>query len=481
MAISTPDFCKKKGFMYPSNDLYGGLAGFYDYGHHGKSLKNNFENKWRKYFLNLSNDYVEIEASEIMHKDVFKASGHLDNFVDPVAISKTGQLERADHLVSKHLKKMVEGYSTKKLFDLIKKNNIKSSVDGSDIVKVDVMNLMFPINMGRGVEAYLRPETAQSPYINFKRQHEYLRKKIPVGLASIGRAYRNEISPRNFTIRQRGFTQAELQIFFNPEKINECDDFKSVENYVLRILPGDDRKKVIEVKAKELAKKIPVFYVYHLVMVQKFYYEVLNFKKEVIRFAELKDDEKAFYNKYHYDIEADLKGLGWTEIGGVHYRTDHDLKGHQKQSSQNQEVLDDKTGKKYIPHVLELSFGVDRNIYALIDLNLKEKDGNNLLSLAPFLSPVKIAVFPLLKNKPELVSKARQVFDDLKKDYDVVFDATGSIGRRYARQDEIGTPLCLTVDFESLDDDSITIRYRDTSEQDRIKIKDLKKIIDEKI
>ena len=239
MTIELASFFKKKGFIYPSSEIYGGLAGFYDYGHMGTLLKRNFENLWRKYFLSLNPNYFEIETANVMHEKVFKASGHLENFIDPIVnCSKCNFNDRADHFVESHLDKKVEGFSQEQLTELINETGLKCPKCQSNFKPVSVINMMFPLKMGVGSAntSYLRPETAQSPYVNFKLQYELLRKKLPLGLALIGRAYRNEISPRNLTLRQREFTQAELQIFFNPAKVNEHKHFDLVKDYKLRIM-----------------------------------------------------------------------------------------------------------------------------------------------------------------------------------------------------------------------------------------------------
>jgi len=487
-------FFKKKGFIYPSSEIYGGVAGLYDYGHLGTLLKHNFENLWRKYFLGLNDNFFEIETANIMHENVFRASGHLENFSDPLAkCSKCDHVERADHLVERSLKKRVEGFTPEQLTELIKKNNIKCPNCKSYFQQVAQLNMMFPLQMGAVTsnKAYLRPETAQSPYVNFKTQYEIQRKKMPLGLAIIGRAYRNEISPRNLTLRQREFTQAELQIFFNPARVNEHPDFDSVKNYKLLTLMEEDRSKdkVIERTAAELLKKgLPKFYVYHLVKIQQFYLEQLKIPKEKFRLYQLDDKEKAFYNKYHFDLEIELSEHGFTEVGGLHYRTDHDLSGHQKISKQGMEVMEEnadgnnKPGEKFIPHVLELSFGVDRNVYALLDLNYEDdkERGNIVLKLPRKLTPFFCGVFPLVKNKPEVVEMAEKVYAELKCCYSCLYDETASIGRRYARADEIGVQYCITIDFDTLQDEAVTIRDRDSTKQERIKIKDLKQKLFEK-
>ncbi|MEK6863434.1 MAG: glycine--tRNA ligase [Nanoarchaeota archaeon] len=489
-------FCKKKGFVYPSSEIYGGLAGLYDYGHLGTKLKHNFENVWRKFFLNLNDNFFEIETANIMHENVFKASGHLENFIDPlVSCSKCDMTERADHFLQTKVKERFEGFSPEQLTKLIRKHNLTCLKCGSELKPVSVMNMMFPLQLGigKGNRAFLRPETAQSPFVNFRLQYELQRKKLPLGLAVVGRAYRNEISPRNFMLRQREFTQAEMQIFFNPAKLSEHRHFYLVQDYKIQTLLVKDRqenenhgrtkteaKEIVERTAEELVKcGLPQFYVYYLVKIQQFYLDVLKIPKERLRFYELDEKERAFYNKYHFDIEIELQEFGFTEVGGLHYRTDHDLRGHEKISGEKMEVFDEESGSRFIPHVLELSFGVDRNVYALLDLSFDENKerGNIVLHLPPKLTPFFCAVFPLVKNKPELTAKAEEVFARIKNIFPCFYDEAASVGRRYARADEIGTFVCCTVDFQSLEDSTVTLRSRETTRQIRVKISELPSLL----
>lgn len=474
-------FCKRKGFIYPTCEIYGGLAGFYDYGPLGTLFKRNFENLWREYFLGLDDNFSEIQASEIMHENTFVASGHLKNFTDFVAFCEKGHSDRADHLLEKKLGKRCEGLTKEELAEQIEKNNVRCSVCGNPIVSVDILNMMFPLQLGAGTSAraFLRPETAQSPYVNFLRQFEFGRKKLPLGVALVGRAYRNEISPRNFVLRQRAFTQAELQIFFNSSKISKHDSFSEVKSYKLRVMLSSARSKGVQtISCSELSKKIPEFYVYYLAKVQQFYFDILNIPEESFRFYELNDEEKAFYNKYHFDIELNLGSLGWVEVGGVHYRTDHDLKGHQEVSKQSMLVHDESTGEKVLPHVLELSFGVDRNLYSLL-FNAyspnKERE-NVILKLASRLAPYQVALFPLISKGSSYVL-SRKILSELRKTFSVYFDVSGSIGRRYSRQDESGTPYCITVDEDSVKDKSVTIRERDSTKQIRVAISELEQVM----
>lgn len=476
-------FCKKKGFIYPSSEIYGGVAGLYDYGHLGTLLKRKFENLWRNFFLSLNDNSFELETANIMPENVFKASGHLENFIDPIVkCSRCEFSERADHFVESKLGKRAEDLSPEELTMIIENNDFLCPQCKSPFQPVSVINMMFPLQMGAGRSqiAYLRPETAQSPYVNFKRQYELLRKKLPLGLALIGRAYRNEISPRNLTLRMREFTQAELQLFFNPSTIDIHPDFASVKEYSLRLMLTADRKMnmVVERTVEELVQKgFPQFYVYHLAKIQQFYLEIMKIPAEQFRLYQLNDKEKAFYNKYHFDLEVDLADHGFTEVGGLHYRADHDLKGHQEVSKEKMEVIDEASGERFIPHVLELSFGVDRNVYALLDLAYydDEKRGNIVLDLPLAVAPFFCAVFPLVKNKTELVKKAQEVYGNLKTSFSCFYDEVSSVGRRYARADEIGVKYCITIDFESLEDEAVTIRDLKTTKQERVKITELKK------
>ncbi len=487
-ALDLANFCKRKGFIYPSSEIYGGLAGFYDYGHLGTLLKHNFENAWRNYFLKLDRNYFEIDTANIMHESVFKASGHLDNFSDPsINCSKCDFSERADHFIQSATKQRVEGFSPEELTTLVEKNKLVCPKCKSKFKPVTALNMMFPLQLGVGSTSrgFLRPETAQSPYVNFKLQYELQRKKLPLGLALIGKAYRNEISPRNLTLRQREFTQAELQIFFNPNNIGKHPDFASVKNYKLRVLLEEDRKKNVPVErtAGELLKKgLPEFYVYHLVKIQQFYYDVMHVPAAKFRLYQLDDKEKAFYNKYHFDIEVELADHGFTEVGGLHYRTDHDLGGHQRVSKQSMEILEEASGQRFVPHVLEVSFGVDRNVYTLLDLAYDDdqKRGNIVLHLPSSMTPFFCAVFPLVKNKEEVVAKAEEVDSLLQKNgFAPLYDEVASIGRRYARADEIGVKYCITIDFDSLNDQAVTVRDRDTTEQKRMGIEKLSEYLSE--
>jgi len=478
------DIAKRRGFFWQSAQIYGGMAGFYDYAHLGTLLKRKFENLWRGFFLSLDENFYEIETAVIVPKKVFVASGHLEHFVDPVVrCKKCGSVERADHILEDVLGERFEGVSPKELAGIIKRHRIKCGKCGGELVGAGTFNMLMPLEIGAGkakAEAYLTGETAQGAYLNFKLEFEALRRKLPLGLAIVGKAFRNEISPRNALIRMREFSQAELQIFFDPDKINTHPRFGEVKGYKLRLFPVKNRKseKVLEMSASDVVKKLklPRFYVYHMARVQQFYLEMLKLPRKKFRFRELGQEERAFYNRYHWDVELEMTSLGgFKEVGGVHYRTDHDLAGHQRVSRERMVVNVD--GKQFIPHVLELSFGIDRHIYALLELAYTEEKGRTLLRFPRLVSPFDAGVFPLV-DRDGLTEKAREVQKLLKQaGFNVFFDASASIGRRYRRIDEIGVAAGITIDYDSLEKEDCTLRDRDSMEQVRVRIADLPSVL----
>lgn len=466
----------KRGFFYQTAEIYGGKAGFFTYGHLGKLIKNNFESSWRDYFLKLDDNFYEIQSNNILPEQVFQASGHLQNFNDPLVECNSCHFRfRADQFLEDCGIK-TEGLGVEEMSGVIHNNKLKCPKCGGALGSVKWFNMMFPVTIGFAEEkAYLGPETAQAAYITFNQEFEATRKKLPLGLAIIDKAYRNEISPRQLFFRLREFTQAELQIFFDPEEIDNVDEanWNSVKKYEL-ILKPFNQNKLVKMAAEEANKKLslPKFYVYHMAKIQQFYLDVLKIPEKRFRFRELGEEERAFYSKIHWDIELELETLGgFKEVAGIHYRTDHDLKGHAKQSKQNLEIF--YNNKKFIPHVLELSFGVDRNILAFIDLFYKKENERDLFQFPSIIAPIKVAIFPLV-NKDGMDALAREIYDSSKKDLGCFYDDSGSIGRRYRRQDEIGTPFCVTVDSESLKDKTVTLRDRDTMKQNRVKISLLK-------
>lgn len=406
----------KRGFFFPSGEIYGAKAGFWTYGHLGTLMKHKFEGLWRNYFLKLSDNYFEIEDVNILSEEVFKKSGHLKHFHDPL------EDEKGD---------------------------------------VKQFNMMFSVRVGVTQDElmYLRPETAQSPYLAFKREFMALREKLPVGLAVIGRAFRNEINPRQGFFRLREFTQAELQIFFEENKFEV--NFDEIKDYKLRIMDRD-------LKCSSL--KIPKFYTYHLAKIQQFYLEILKVPKDKFRFRELDEKEKAFYNKIHFDIELEMSSIGgFKEVGGLHYRSDHDTKSHNMAINYN--------GKKIYPHVLELSFGVDRHIWALMDILYKKEKERELFLFNKNIAPIEVAIFPLI-NKDKIPEKAEEIYSLIKDSFNCFYDSKGSIGKMYRRMDEIGCIAMLTVDHDSIKNNDVTLRDRDSMKQIRVKIADLKKTLD---
>ncbi len=469
----------KRGFFFPTAEIYGAKAGFWTYGHLGTLMKQQWQNLWKTYFLGLSPDYWEIEGGYILPEKVFQSSGHLANFNDPlVECKKCHTRFRADDFVEEQLKIKTYGLDTSALDKLIKDNTLAcTNCKTKDFDTVKWFNMMFQMQLGatKTEPVYLSPETAQNPFLSFKREFMALRERIPMGLAMIGKAFRNEISPRQGFYRLREFWQAELQIFFDPATINECDDWKPVEKYKLQISFAEKGKAgaVKEVTCDELNKKqqIPKFYAYHMAKIQQFYLDKLQIPKDKFRFRELDSNERAFYNKIHFDMELDLETLGgFKEVGGCHYRTDHDLAGHQKGSNDKLEVL--SNGKKILPHVLELSFGIDRNIWSLLDINYKMEQEREIFSLPAAVAPIQVAVFPLV-NKDKLPEKAEEVYALLKDKFKTVMDAKGSLGKMYRRMDEIGTKATITVDYQTLKDNTVTLRDRDSMQQIRVSVKEL--------
>ena len=359
------ELAKRRGFFWQGSEIYGGLGGFYDYGHLGSEVKRRFENLWRWYFLN---DAYEIDPAHIMHDKVFVASGHATNFADPVArCTKCKTIFRADHILEEFLHESFEGLTQEQLSEMIKKHNIKCSNCKGQIEAIGSFNMMFPVNIGveNPQKAFLRPETAQGVYVNFKRIFDQTRKTLPLSIACISKAYRNEISPRQLIMRMREFTQAELQIFIDPDKMDEAD---IDEKYKLHLLTAD--KKELTISCEDTVKKLslPKFYVHHMAKIQKFFISVLAIDESKFHFRELSKEERAFYNKIHWDVELKFEDLGFKEVAGLHYRTDHDLGSHAKTSKQSMEVVID--GKRFVPHVLEISFGVDRNVLFQLEKSL---------------------------------------------------------------------------------------------------------------
>ena len=467
----------KRGFFFQTANIYGGKAGFFTYGHLGKLLKMNWENLWRENILSLNDNFYEIQGNNILPEPVFRASGHIENFNDPMTECKKCHFRfRADNFLEDNKVENAESLSIEQMNEKMNELKLKCPKCGGELIPIKQFNMMFPVNIGFNEEkAYLSPETAQAAYLAFKEEFNATRSKLPLGLAIIDKAYRNEISPRQMFFRLREFSQAELQIFFDPDKINEHEQWEEVKDEKLRI-KFSDKDGVEEIECEKLNKEfeLPRFYLFHAVKVQDFYLNVLKIPKEKFRLRELGKQERAFYNKIHFDVEVLLDTLGgFKEVGGIHYRTDHDLSGHSKVSGKDLSVSYDN--KKILPHVLELSFGVDRNVWMLLDIFYSVGKEGSMFKFPPKISPVKAAVFPLVKRE-DFEKIAEEIVKDLRYEFNVAYDKSGSIGRRYARNDEIGTPFCITIDDESLKKKDVTVRDRDSMEQKRVRIKELKEI-----
>ena len=470
---------RRRGFLWPSAEIYGGVQGLYDYGPLGLALKRRIEDAWTAWFLGLSEDFYRIEASEILPEAVVRASGHLANFTDPeVTCASCKSVFRADSVLEKVRPEGVDGMSAEAIGELVRQTGAKCPKCGRATLGVPhAFNMMFGLDLGvtAGEKGYLRPETAQASYLAFPRMWEVGRKALPLGIAIVGRAFRNEIAPRQVLFRMREFTQAELQIFFDPERFNPPTD--PILSEVLPMLRVSRRETGAEspewVSIAALLKEgLPAFYLYHLWQAYRFFLDALGFPKDRVRLFEKSESERAFYNRIQFDIEAHLESLGgYRELGAVHYRGDYDLGRHAQGSGKDLSVLTEG-GQRVVPHVLELTFGVDRNLWAQADAHLVREGERTVWKLPPSLAPLAAGVFPLLRK--EHGEYARGLARELTEEgIAVEYDHAGGIGKRYARMDEAGVPFCITVDGETVDPanphhDTVTLRERDSKAQHRI-------------
>lgn len=417
--------CKRRGFIYPGSEIYGGLAGTWDYGPMGSQLKKNLKDLWWKEMVQLRDDVVGIDAAIMMNPKAWEASGHLEAFTDPLVECKVCHLRfRADKP-----QEIQEHENTHK----------GQKVEWTEPMSFNLLVKSYlGIIEGKQQEIFLRGEITNGVHVNFKNILNSTRVKIPFGVAQIGKAFRNEITPGNFIFRSREFEQLELQFYIKPT--------------------DEEGKKWFEYWKQNRLD----------------FYVSLGFKSENLRF---KDHEKlAHYAEAATDIEYNTP-WGWDEVMGIHNRADWDLSRHQQFSGQDMKYRDPETNEEYIPWDIETSAGVDRTILFLLFDAYTEQGERVFLKLNPKVAPYKVAVFPLLANKPDLIEKAKSIYLDLRKDFMVAWDDRGNIGKRYASQDEIGTPYCVTVDFQTLEDNTVTVRNRDTATQDRIPISELNKYI----
>lgn len=447
---------KRRGFIYPGSEIYGGLANSYDYGPLGAELLRNLRNLWWKYFIQNQSDMVGLDSSIISHHKVWEASGHTASFADAMIDCKNCKARmRADHLIEGYFEKMgenklVEGLLPEEMSEIIKDNEIICPICGKiDWTDVRKFNLLFPVQLGivegEQGKAYLRGETAQGIFINFKNVADSTRVKLPFGIGQIGKSFRNEITPGNSIFRTIEFEQGEIEFFFDPNHSNWEELFTEWKSRIFRFL-----------------------------------IEELGIKEENLRWREHDDKERSFYSKRTEDVEYNFP-FGFKELWGLAYRTNYDLTQHSEVSKKDLTIMNPHTNEKILPHVIEPAVGLNRLLLMTLIDSYTEIDGRILLKLSPKLAPYKAAVFPLLSNKPELVEKARGVYDHLKSEFMVAWDDRGNIGKRYLSQDEAGTPYCITVDFETLENDSVTVRDRDTAAQERIKIYELKNFISSKL
>jgi len=480
---------RRRGFIWgPSPEIYGGLAGFYSYGPSGKALKNNILSIYRRELR--AYGFSEVECPEILPKIVWEASGHLERFIDPVfRCKKCETMVRADRFLQEKLpNESIDGLSFDEMDKLLQKHRFKCPKCDIPFEKIEEYNLMLKTSVGNGVTAYLRPETATTTYLLFNRLNQDARRQYPIKVFQYGKAFRNEISPRQLVLRMRAFDQFEIQLFIGKEQELNFDEFDEISSNKLPLLDWKSQENQIvvpnKISLKEAVNKgilkkpafaYCVFLGYHLT-------SKLGFPEETIRLRQHSPQEMAHYADDAWDLEINTKQFGWVEICGIHDRTDYDLKRHGEFSNQTFEIpMGTDLNLKEVPQILEIAFGPDRIIYTLLETTFNVVDERIVLNLPPQLAPNLVAVFPLVKNKENILKLAKKVHKLLLEHrIPSFFDSAGSIGKRYRRQDELGTPYCITIDYDSLDDNTVTIRYRDTMEQKRVLISEILSYIDNK-
>ncbi len=474
------ELATKKSIFYPAAEIYpNSPSGFWDFGPVGQSIRRNVVDFWRHELVQKEN-MLEIHGSQILPASVFEGSGHLKSFADPIIqCTKCKKFERADKLISEKIGENVpESLPVEKLGELIIKHKIRCPKCNGELGKVSKFNMMVETIVGKQGEfkTFLRPEACQSIFLNFQRMSKTMRLKLPQGIAQAGGAFRNEISPRQSITRSVEFSQMEAEIFFDASKINEIEKFDEIKEYKLRIL-FLGKKEIEEISAEHLVKEkiVPGKLIAYFMARTQQVWNKMGIPLEKIRFREVDKDERAFYSLATFDFEVDTS-LGWLELIANNYRTDYDLKGHMEHSGTNLEYIYED-GKRVIPHIWEISAGVDRTMFAILDNCLRKGKEGLYLSLPALIAPYNCAIFPLV-NRDGMPELAREVEKMLKEDwFDVFYDSGGSVGRRYARADEIGIPFCLTIDGESLKQKDVTIRNRDNQKQIRVKINELKQVL----
>ena len=442
--------CKRRGFVYQTSEIYGGLANSYDYGPMGVEVARNIKNLWWKKFITDREDMYGIDSQILLNPETWVASGHVTSFTDPLVEDRvTHNRYRADHLIAEWIERQdsdqfddidVNDLTTEEMSQFITQHQILSP-DNNRVTEPKDFNILFETAIGAVAgeksKVYLRGETAQGIFTNFKQVLNSTRAKLPFGIGQIGKSFRNEITKGQFVFRTLEFEQAEIEYFFNPDKQSWQELFDNWQGQMLNFVVQD-----------------------------------LGINSDHLRWRQHTDRERSHYSRDTYDLDYQFP-FGWDELWGIAYRTDYDLKQHMDHSGEKLEYIDPYTQEKIIPHVIEPAAGINR-LFLMVICEAYRQDGDRLfLDLEPKLAPYKAAVFPLLKNKPELVDKAQQVYQQLKQRFHTTYDERGNIGKRYLYQDEIGTPFCITIDFDTLEDDTVTVRDRNTTDQERVAIDQL--------
>ena len=471
----------ERGFYFPSCEVYSDAnAGFWEYGPSGVGLKNKFLELWRRELIR-RDGMMEIDGSQIMSKSVFEASGHLGNFADPIIkCTKCNSTFRADRTIAEIANiEIPESADLNEFDNAISENKIKCPKCKGDFGTTKKFNMMFKVGIGpQEEEAYLRPETCQSIFVDFPRLFKTMRGKLPLGIAQVGKSFRNEIAPRQSLLRLREFYQAEIEVFCNPGRLNEVEKFAEIENTVIRVQTDAESISMTCKEAIETGTVPNKFVAYYLGILTEFY-EKTGIDISKSRFRKLGDKEKAFYAEVAFDFEVETT-IGWLELVACNYRADYDLSSHAKMSKEKFEVMDND--EKVLPHVFEISMGIDRSLYTILEHSLKnDKEHERMvLSLKPYLSPVHVGILSLVK-KDGLKEKTDEIFLNIKRKFDAFLDHSGAIGRRYRRLDEIGAPFAITVDHQTLEDNTVTIRKRDSMEQSRVDISKIDSILLESV
>jgi len=552
------DLAKRRGFLWPSYEIYGGVAGFYDLGPYGVMLKRNIINKWREMFVQKHQHYVvEVETPIIGPSKIYEASGHVENFTDPIVeCLKCGRKFRADHLIEDKLGINVEGLTPSDLTKLIREHDIRCPVCGGELGEVKTFNLLFETRIGPYEEnkGFMRPELAQGIFVAFKRVYEAMRNRLPIGIAQIGKVGRNEISPRQGVIRLREFTIMEMEFFIDPKE-RDCPWFTTVSNEKLLILTQEARLNEGSPDLYKVGEAVDEGVIYHKclaywMVIGKKFMEELGVSSENIMFEDKLPEERAHYSSQTFDEKVKVSRWGWIEVAGHSYRGDYDLSRHMKYSGKDlriykrfekplirktvkyfinkasigrkykkeaplviktieeigieevyseleekgsieiagylvtkdmivKKVIEEKiTGEKFIPHVIEPSFGTDRIVFVTLEHAYKEKQGRRILSFPRNIAPIQVSVFPLIERDDNLKRIAWEIYTLLTHNgFTALYDDSGNIGKRYARSDEIGVPFTVTVDYTTLNDNTVTIRDRDTWHQVRVNINRLPSLI----